>query len=175
MKTRPPPEDISLDGRVALVTGATSGIGQETALGLAKRGARVVLVGRDPGRAEAARKDVTERSGNADVEVLLADALALQEAGAFALVLEAIPPAVAKSVTAQLEIPTLGIGAGPDCDGQVLVSYDMLGLFDKFVPPFVKQYANLAETIVTATRAYADDVRAGRYPQAAAPITTTTK
>jgi NAD(P)-dependent dehydrogenase (short-subunit alcohol dehydrogenase family) len=78
MKTRPPPEDISLDGRVALVTGATSGIGQETALGLAKRGARVVLVGRDPGRAEAARKDVTERSGNADVEVLLADFASLE-------------------------------------------------------------------------------------------------
>jgi NAD(P)-dependent dehydrogenase (short-subunit alcohol dehydrogenase family) len=66
-------DDVRLDGRVALVTGATSGIGQETAVGLAARGARVVLVGRDPGRAEAARKDVTERSGSADIDVLLAD------------------------------------------------------------------------------------------------------
>ncbi len=73
MKTQPPRDDVHLDGRIALVTGATSGIGQETAVGLAKRGAHVVLVGRDPGRAEAARKDVTERSGNADVEVLLGD------------------------------------------------------------------------------------------------------
>ena len=109
----------------------------------------------------------------ADADILLADAVALEEAGAFAVVLEAIPPAVARTVTARLEIPTLGIGAGPECDGQVLVSHDMLGLFDGFVPPFVKQYANLAETIVTATRAYADDVRAGRYPQAASPIATT--
>lgn len=84
MKTRPPREDIRLDGRIALVTGATSGIGQETAVGLAKRGAHVVLVGRDPGRAEAARKDVTERSGNADVEVLLADFASLDAVRALA-------------------------------------------------------------------------------------------
>lgn len=118
---------------------------------------------------------VRQATKPADAEVLLADAVALQDAGAFALVLEAIPAAVAKTVTARLEIPTLGIGAGPDCDGQVLVSHDMLGLFDKFVPPFVKQYANLAETIVNATRAYAEDVRAGRYPQAQAPLKTHTK
>jgi 3-methyl-2-oxobutanoate hydroxymethyltransferase len=118
---------------------------------------------------------VRQATRPADAEALLADAVALQEAGAFALVLEAIPPGVAKTVTARLEIPTLGIGAGPECDGQVLVSYDMLGLFDKFVPPFVKQYANLADTIVTAARAYAEDVRAGRYPQAASPIATIQK
>src|SRR5688500_17584494 len=71
----------------------------------------------------------------ADAETLLEDAVALEAAGAFALVLEAIPPAVARTVTSRLEIPTLGIGAGPECDGQVLVSHDMLGLFDGFVPP----------------------------------------
>jgi 3-methyl-2-oxobutanoate hydroxymethyltransferase len=109
----------------------------------------------------------------AEADALLADAVALEEAGAFAVVLEAIPAAVARTVTERVGIPTIGIGAGPDCDGQVLVSYDVLGLFDGFVPPFVKQYANLADTIVTATAQYADDVRAGRYPQAAAPISKT--
>jgi 3-methyl-2-oxobutanoate hydroxymethyltransferase len=103
---------------------------------------------------------------------LLADALALEEAGAFAIVLEAVPPDVAKATTASVGIPTIGIGAGPHCDGQVLVSYDMLGLFDQFVPPFVRQYAQLADTVVTAGRAYVEDVRAGRYPQATQPIAT---
>jgi 3-methyl-2-oxobutanoate hydroxymethyltransferase len=100
-----------------------------------------------------------------DADALGADAIALQDAGAFALVLESIPEDVAKTVSAALEIPTIGIGAGPHCDGQVLVSYDMLGLFDRFVPSFVKQYANLAETVQAATRAYVEDVREGRYPQ----------
>src|SRR5437868_3295011 len=76
---------------------------------------------------------------------LLDDALALEDAGAFAILLEAIPDEVAQAVTDQLRIPTIGIGAGPHCDGQVLVSYDLLGLFDSFVPPFVKQYAQIGE------------------------------
>jgi 3-methyl-2-oxobutanoate hydroxymethyltransferase len=104
-----------------------------------------------------------------EVLSLFADALALQEAGAFAVVLESIPSDVAARITSQLEIPTIGIGAGPECSGQILVSYDMLGLFDQFVPPFVKPYANLAETIVTATRAYVDDVRSLRFPLEARP------
>jgi 3-methyl-2-oxobutanoate hydroxymethyltransferase len=95
---------------------------------------------------------------------LMQGALALEEAGAFAVVLEAIPDAVAEAVTARLKIPTIGIGAGPHCDGQVLVSYDMLGLFDTFVPPFVKQYACLADLIVTAARDYAGEVRCGSFP-----------
>jgi 3-methyl-2-oxobutanoate hydroxymethyltransferase len=103
------------------------------------------------------------------VDTLLADATALEEAGAFAFVLESIPPDVAKTATAHVGIPTIGIGAGPYCDGQVLVCSDMLGLFDEFVPPFVKLYAHLADTIVTAGQAYVEDVRAGRYPQAAKP------
>jgi 3-methyl-2-oxobutanoate hydroxymethyltransferase len=94
----------------------------------------------------------------------LADAQALQEAGAFALVLESIPAGVAKAVTAGLHIPTIGIGAGPHCDGQVLVSYDMLGLSQDSVPPFVKRYADLGEQAVAAARAYADEVRMGRFP-----------
>jgi 3-methyl-2-oxobutanoate hydroxymethyltransferase len=95
------------------------------------------------------------------------DALALEDAGAFAIVLEAIPDAVAQAVTCRLHIPTIGIGAGPHCDGQVLVSYDILGMFDGFVPPFVKQYAQLGDVILNAARDFADDVRHGIYPQAA--------
>jgi 3-methyl-2-oxobutanoate hydroxymethyltransferase len=101
-------------------------------------------------------------------QALLEDALALEDAGAFAVVLEAIPDSVAQSVTDRLKIPTIGIGAGPHCDGQVLVSYDMLGLFDTFVPPFVKQYAQLGETIRSAAKNYSNEVRCGTYPQPAA-------
>src|SRR6266576_579882 len=99
---------------------------------------------------------------------LIGDALALEDAGAFAIVLEAIPDAVAEAVTSRLKIPTIGIGAGPHCDGQVLVSYDVLGLFDSFVPAFVKQYAQLGQLILTAAQNYADDVRQGAFPQPAA-------
>jgi 3-methyl-2-oxobutanoate hydroxymethyltransferase len=99
----------------------------------------------------------------AQAEALLVDALALQDAGAFSLVLESIPADVARDVTRELTIPTIGIGAGPDCDGQILVSYDMLGLFDGFVPSFVHEYAKLGDAIVAAAREYASDVRAGRY------------
>jgi 3-methyl-2-oxobutanoate hydroxymethyltransferase len=95
---------------------------------------------------------------------LISDALALEDAGAFAIVIEAIPDAVAEEVTARLKIPTIGIGAGPHCDGQVLVSYDVLGLFDRFVPPFVKQYAQLRETILNAAKSYAEEVRNGEFP-----------
>src|SRR5437899_2984759 len=99
---------------------------------------------------------------------LLRDALALEDAGAFAIVLEAVPDAVAQAVTSRLKIPTIGIGAGLHCDGQVLVSYDMLGLFDTFVPQFVRQYAQLGELIFAAARNYANEVREGVYPQSAA-------
>lgn len=99
---------------------------------------------------------------------LIRDALALEDAGAFAIVLEAIPDEVAEAVTGRLRIPTIGIGAGPHCDGQVLVSYDMLGLFDTFVPPFVRQYAQLGDLILDAARNYANDVREGVYPQSSA-------
>ncbi len=96
---------------------------------------------------------------------LIRDAIALEDAGAIAVVIEAVPDAVAEAVTARLKIPTIGIGAGPHCDGQVLVSYDMLGLFETFVPKFVKQYAQLGESIRDAARNYASEVREGVYPQ----------
>jgi len=98
---------------------------------------------------------------------LLLDALALEDAGAFAVVLEAIPDAVAEAVTSRLKIPTIGIGAGPHCNGQVLVSYDALGLFDSFVPPFVKQYAQLGQMVLNAAQNYANDVREGVFPKGA--------
>jgi len=105
-----------------------------------------------------------------EATALLEDAIALRDAGAFAIVLESIPADVARTVTASVDIPTIGIGAGPDCDGQVLVSYDMLGLFDGTIPSFVKQYAQLADTVTAATRAYVDDVRTGRYPQVSSKV-----
>ncbi len=107
------------------------------------------------------------RNDEAAQELVL-DVLALEEAGVFAIMLEAIPDSVAEEVTSRLKIPTIGIGAGPHCDGQVLVSYDVLGLFDGFVPPFVKQYAQLGELILGAAKSYADDVRQGVFPQPAA-------
>ena len=99
------------------------------------------------------------------VRQLMEDAAMLEQAGVFALVLESIPDDVAKQVTESLTIPTIGIGAGPHCDGQVLVSYDALGLYDGPMPPFVKQYAHASEQIVDGAKAYIDDVRAGRFPE----------
>ena len=87
------------------------------------------------------------------------DAIALEEAGAFAVVLEAIPGEIAQAVTARLKIPTIGIGAGPHCDGQVLVSYDLLGLTAK-TPPFVKRYAHLDAVVTEAAHAFMKDVKA---------------
>lgn len=114
---------------------------------------------------------VRQATSPREADELLVDATALEHAGAFAVVLEAIPSEVARTVTTSLTIPTIGIGAGPDCDGQVLVSSDMLGLFDGHVPSFVKQYAHLRETVITAAQAYIDDVRSGRYAQPATTIT----
>ncbi|MHB8841487.1 MAG: 3-methyl-2-oxobutanoate hydroxymethyltransferase [Candidatus Aquicultor sp.] len=105
-----------------------------------------------------------QASGIEDAQQLLSDAIALEEAGAFAIVLEKIPSELAELVTASLEIPTIGIGAGPACDGQVLVVNDMLGMFEKFVPKFVKQYANLRAIINQAAKDYIDDVRGDVFP-----------
>ena len=96
---------------------------------------------------------------------MLADALALQEAGCYSLVLEAVPTPVAARITAALEIPTIGIGAGPDCDGQVLVYHDLLGLTEGHTARFVKRYADLATVIREALASFAADVRSGAYPE----------
>lgn len=99
-----------------------------------------------------------------DAQRLVSDALALQEAGCFAIVLEVIPASVADVVTRQLTIPTIGIGAGAGCDGQVLVLHDMLGLFTGFKPKFVKRYAELREPILAALRAYVAEVETHTFP-----------
>jgi len=96
---------------------------------------------------------------------LLDEARAVEQAGAFAIVLEMIPPEIAAEISNALTIPTIGIGAGPHCDGQVLVSYDALGLFDEFTPSFVKRYAELGKETVRAARDYIDEVRSGRFPK----------
>ncbi|MBI3356967.1 MAG: 3-methyl-2-oxobutanoate hydroxymethyltransferase [Nitrospirae bacterium] len=96
--------------------------------------------------------------------MLLEDAKALETAGAFAIVLEAIPTSLAKKITESVSIPTIGIGAGPHCDGQVLVLYDLLGLFDEFVPKFVKPYAHLKADALQALRRYKEEVEQGKFP-----------
>jgi 3-methyl-2-oxobutanoate hydroxymethyltransferase len=98
-------------------------------------------------------------------EKLLEEAKIVQQSGAFALVLESIPSDIANEITRALTIPTIGIGAGQHCDGQVLVSYDALGLFDEFTPSFVKRYAELGKEVVRSAREYVDDVRRGRFPK----------
>jgi 3-methyl-2-oxobutanoate hydroxymethyltransferase len=100
----------------------------------------------------------------ATAERLVADARALEEAGACGVVLELLPSALARRISTALTIPTIGIGAGAGCDGQVLVLHDMLGLNEMFNPKFLKRYAELGEAVRTAVRAYAADVRDGRYP-----------
>ena len=96
---------------------------------------------------------------------LIEDALSLEDAGAFAIVLEAIPMDLAKEITEKLSIPTIGIGAGPHCDGQILVLHDILGLFERFTPRFVKRYANLKELSLQAIRQYKEEVEKGLFPQ----------
>ncbi len=108
----------------------------------------------------------------AEAEVLLADATALQDAGAFSIVLECIPDDLARQVTGELRIPTIGIGSGPHCDGQVLVIHDLLGLSGQATPPFAKQYAHLGEAILQAASAYHEDVRTGGFPLAPEKETT---
>jgi 3-methyl-2-oxobutanoate hydroxymethyltransferase len=99
-----------------------------------------------------------------EAEKVAEDARQLERAGAFAVVLESVPSTLAAAITAELRIPTIGIGAGPECDGQVLVSYDAFGLFDTFVPKFVKQYAKLGDAITQATKEYIAEVQGGQFP-----------
>ncbi|HPO04686.1 MAG TPA: 3-methyl-2-oxobutanoate hydroxymethyltransferase [Bacillota bacterium] len=96
---------------------------------------------------------------------VLEDALALQEAGAFSIVLECVPEQLGKLITEKLSIPTIGIGAGRYTDGQVIVFHDMMGLFEKFVPKFVKQYRNLGPEIIKAMEEYKSDVKTGAFPE----------
>ena len=102
---------------------------------------------------------------------LIDDALALEAAGCFSVVLEAIPAPLAEHITGRLAIPTIGIGAGPDCDGQVLVIHDLVGLYDRFTPKFVKQYARINEPVGEALRQYREEVQNRAFPTAAHSFT----
>lgn len=102
--------------------------------------------------------------GRDQADALLADARALEAAGAFAIVFEAVPAALAGTITEALDVPTIGIGAGPRCDGQVLVLYDLLGLFDDFVPKFVKPYAHLKADALQALRRFKEEVEQEKFP-----------
>lgn len=99
------------------------------------------------------------------IKQLVEDAIQLEKAGAFAIVLEGIPSKVAELITNSVTIPTIGIGAGAECDGQILVYQDMLGMFDNFVPKFVKQYASIGLDIKTAIKSYIEEVERGEFPQ----------
>jgi 3-methyl-2-oxobutanoate hydroxymethyltransferase len=102
--------------------------------------------------------------GQAERSRLLHDARAVEESGAFAVVLEGMPADLACEITEALRIPTIGIGAGVGCDGQVLVMHDMLGLSDGFAPSFVKQYVSLGPLVAQAARSFADDVANAKFP-----------
>ena len=99
-----------------------------------------------------------------DHDRLLADARAAEEAGAFSMVLECIPQALADEITSKVKIPTIGIGAGPGCDGQVLVTNDLLGITSGYVPRFVRKYADLSQIIKQAVSQYSTDVHQGTFP-----------
>jgi 3-methyl-2-oxobutanoate hydroxymethyltransferase len=137
----------------------------ETAAFLVKRGIPVMgHVGLTP---QAVNQLGGYRSRGHDADErgkIIADSIAIAQAGAFSLVIEGVNEALAREVTAEVAVPTIGIGASPACDGQILVTDDMLGLFAEFTPKFVKRYRSLGDDIRSAAQDYADDVRAGRFP-----------
>jgi 3-methyl-2-oxobutanoate hydroxymethyltransferase len=148
-------QGVKLEGGVAMA---------ETIRFLVDRGVPVMgHVGLMPQSVNVSGFRATGRT-NAEIDRVTADAAAVAQAGAFSVVIEGTLEPIARQITRALDIPTIGIGASPHCDGQILVSDDMLGLFNAFVPRFVRRYAQLAETAGTAAAAYAQDVRARRFP-----------
>ena len=164
-----PQQAVENAGRILKETGASAvklegGEGQaETIAALARVDIPVMAhIGMRP---QSVRKYGRMSAIQRDAEQLLRDAKAAADAGAFSIVLELIPQDAAKAITEAIAIPTIGIGAGPHCDGQVLVTPDMMGLTG-FQPKFLKAYADLRKTITEAARGYGDDVREGRFPDA---------
>jgi 3-methyl-2-oxobutanoate hydroxymethyltransferase len=104
---------------------------------------------------------------------ILEQARSLERAGCWSVVLECVPDALAEEITKRLSIPTIGIGSGPQCDGQVVVTYDLVGLFERFTPRFVKRYVDVSRTIRDAAAAYVNDVRTGTFPGAAQTVSMT--
>ena len=148
-------QGVKLEGGVAMA---------ETIRFLVDRGVPVMgHVGLMPQSVNVSGFRATGRSA-VEIERVVADAAAVADAGAFSVVVEGTLEPVARRITAELPIPTIGIGASPQCDGQILVSDDLLGLFNDFVPRFVKRYAQLDEAVGAAAASYAQDVRARRFP-----------
>jgi len=166
-----PPEAIRNCGRVMQETGCHAvkleggGAMAETVRALVDVGIPVMgHLGLTPQSVHALGGYRVQGRDEQTAERLKLDAKALQDAGAFSIVLELVPAPLASQITTSLTIPTIGIGAGPACDGQVLVLPDMLGLNDRFTAKFVKRYAALAEDVREAVKLYAAEVREGRYP-----------
>jgi 3-methyl-2-oxobutanoate hydroxymethyltransferase len=137
----------------------------ETVAFLTRRGIAVMgHVGLTPQAVNALGGYRSRGHGEAERRQIMADGQAITDAGAFSLVIEGVNEGVARDLTAAVAVPTIGIGASPACDGQILVTDDMLGLFAEFTPKFVKRYASLSEAIQVAARNYSDDVRSGRFP-----------
>ena len=133
---------------------------------LVENGIAVAHVGLTPQRVAQFGGFKTQAKSARAARRLIDDAVALEDAGAFSIVLESIPAPVAAMVTERLSIPTIGIGAGIDCDGQVLVLHDVLGLYGDFKPKFAKRYGEIGTAVVEALRAFDSDVRDGRFPDA---------
>jgi 3-methyl-2-oxobutanoate hydroxymethyltransferase len=137
----------------------------ETVAFLTRRGVPVMgHVGLTPQAVNALGGYRSRGHAEKERDKILKDGVAIAEAGAFSLVIEGVAEPLARELTAAVAVPTIGIGGSPACDGQILVTDDMLGLFGEFTPRFVKRYRKLAEEIAAAAREYADDVRAGRFP-----------
>lgn len=137
----------------------------ETVEFLTKRGVPVMgHVGLKPQSVNAMGGYRTQGKNEAEVANILSDAKAIEQAGAFSIVIEGVVEEAARNITASLAIPTIGIGASPACDGQVLVTEDMLGLSGNYIPRFVKRYANLAQSTEEAVKEYAREVRARKFP-----------
>ena len=137
----------------------------ETVRFLTRRGAPVMgHVGLMPQSVHAAGGFKVQGRGREQADQVIADAVAIAEAGAFSIVVEGTVEPVARAITEKVPVPTIGIGASPACDGQILVTDDVLGLFTEFTPRFVKRYAELAPLVSAAAEAYAADVRARRFP-----------
>lgn len=149
-------EAVKLEGGVAVAETiraiVAAGIPVMGHIGLTPQSVHALGGYKVQGRDEAAR------------EKILADARAVQDSGAFSVVLEAVPSSLAQEIGKMLSIPTIGIGAGPHCDGQVLVLHDLLGLFDRFTPKFVKRYAALKDEALRAVREYKQEVESGAFP-----------
>jgi 3-methyl-2-oxobutanoate hydroxymethyltransferase len=138
--------------------------GSDTAVVRALTDAGIPVMGHLGLLPQTAEHFTVQGKGAAEADRMKAEALALEEAGAFALVLECIPRKLARLISEQLTIPTIGIGAGPSCDGQVLVLHDMLGLTEGYLPKFVKPFAELGSMAEEGVRSYAREVRGGTFP-----------